>query len=252
MSIFTKPNMILVFSNVIFFIIVQTLFFNFVASKQFNVVLRDKADILNQYISQDKDAQKKYKEYRESKEVSSINKLSSKQEKNRKKENRSLIGSWIGIPLLLSTAILMFLIIGILLDKNSNWDKVDTVLLTLIVGAYATELLFYLGIVSQYEFYGDQQIFHKIYSEVNNNVNKEPVTEAGKKYKKYLDIIVNTTYRNGGNVNDVRKKYKKHKHQVPELDENIVLTYANLVKNSADSFINFDDIKLKAYNPQTM
>ena len=46
-------NLIVVFCNVIFFIVVQTLFFKFIASKQFNVVLADKVGIINELAKQE-------------------------------------------------------------------------------------------------------------------------------------------------------------------------------------------------------
>ena len=54
-------------------------------------------------------------------------------------------------------------------SNQPNWSGVDNVLLSFVLAAYATEILFYIGIVRKFKFYGDQQIFSTIYKKIMRN-----------------------------------------------------------------------------------
>lgn len=173
MDMFKSPNMIIAFVNILFFIVVQTIFFKFVASKQFNVVLEDKVDILNSYLAKDPEALQSVKAWKSSPEYLVLEQTALMQEKKREELNIELIKSWVGIPFLLAVVILtIFLYMLFKANSPDKWTGVDTAVLSLVVGAYATEILFYLTIVRQYEFYGDIQIYNKLYSDIHHDIRK--------------------------------------------------------------------------------
>jgi hypothetical protein len=167
MKMFKNSNMVIAFLNIIFFIIVQTLFFKYFASKQFNTVLENKIDILNTYSELDPQAKEIIDAHLNSPQAAFIKEIAEYQELEREELNNKLIKKWIGIPLTLSI-ILLIILFSLLLREDSvnRWNGSDTAVLSLIVGAYATELMFYFGIVRQYEFYGDMQLVNKLYSNV--------------------------------------------------------------------------------------
>src|SRR5271170_5552619 len=99
-NVFDSANMVIVLANIIFFMIVQTLFFKYVASKQFNIVLEDKAGIVGEYLKHDPAANEKYRQFKNSEKAKSIEKAAKEQEAIREKENMSSTLIWIGIPLL--------------------------------------------------------------------------------------------------------------------------------------------------------
>ena len=101
--LFASPNMIITFSNVIFFIVVQTFFFKYIASKQFNVVLSDKVGILNEYLKYDPEMTESIKQFTTSEEANEIKSKAKIQEKEREKLNKQRIKLWVGVPLVIAT-----------------------------------------------------------------------------------------------------------------------------------------------------
>ena len=79
---------------------------------------------------------------------------------------------WIGIPF---GACILFLIMSVIVQINlgSSWTSSDTFLLIMIVSAYATELVIYFGIMKQYEFIGDNQLYYLIYKKVKNKLENK-------------------------------------------------------------------------------
>lgn len=172
-EIFRLSNMIIMFSNILFFIVVQTLFFKYIASKQFEIVLEDKVDILNEYLKYDEQQKEKIKVYMEKEETKELIKKGNEQEKKRDKLNNNLIMKWIGIPFII-VLIIFIASVGRLKLQGKYWTKIHTGLLLLVVTAYLTELFIYFGIVKQYQFYGDQKIYSTLYNNLYelNELNK--------------------------------------------------------------------------------
>ncbi|VBB18000.1 hypothetical protein YASMINEVIRUS_463 [Yasminevirus sp. GU-2018] len=246
-EVFVSSNMIVVFANIIFFMIVQTLFFKYVASKQFNIVLEDKADIVEQYLKHDSKANLIYKKFRESGDAKTLRELAEKQEAERESINTSNTMMWIGIPFIIGVLFLVFFV-GRLYFKSEVWDSVDTILLSFVVFAYATEILFYLGIVRKYQFYGDQSIYSNVYSEINDNVNKEPVTPEGKKLQANLEEMVSKISQIGGDASTylakVRKFYNDNKEKFAGVDEHYVIAYVKNRATNVTDFVNFNTLNM--------
>jgi len=165
---FESSNMIIMLFNILFFIVVQTLFFKKVASQQFSNVLKDKVDILNTYLNQDAETTLEMKTYLESDKVKQIYEKANIQEKERIDINNTLTNNKIWYPFIP----LIFLLIGgfIFGLRFSNifgkWSNTDSWILSLVVLAYTTELMFFFQIVRKYEFYGDQRIYSSLYSTI--------------------------------------------------------------------------------------
>ena len=192
-EVFQVPNMIILVSNVIFFIVVQTFFFKYKASQQINTVIKEKLDILNTYLNYDPELKQKIVDYKTSSEFKEKKKKAEKNAEWRNIENWKLIVKYILPVFGLFTVILIILI---LLDrlpvKTTKWVGVDTAIGSLVFLAYSTEILFYFGMVRQYTFYGDHELTYNVYSSL-------------KKYhtfnnKKYLNAsLLNTK------LNDINK-----------------------------------------------
>lgn len=162
-ELFRLSNMVVMFSNILFFIVVQTLFFKYVASKQFEIVLEDKVNILNEYLKYDKEQKEKIKIYMEKKETIELIKKGNEQKEKREKLNNNVIIRWIAIPFII-VLIIFIASIGRLKIQGKYWTKIHTGLLLLVVTAYLTELFIYFGIIKQYQFYGDQKIYSTLYN----------------------------------------------------------------------------------------
>ena len=168
-KVMNGKNLIVVFCNVIFFIVVQTLFFKFIASKQFNVVLGDKVGIINDLAKHDPFTSKQINKYLKSKAAKELEKKAKVQSEMREIKNRELIKKWIGPPLAGALILLLLSYLRMKKSNQPNWSGVDNVLLSFVLAAYATEILFYIGIVRKFKFYGDQQIFSTIYKKIMRN-----------------------------------------------------------------------------------
>lgn len=227
-KVFAPANLIVIFANVMFFMIIQTLFFRYIASKQFNVVIRDKANIMNEYLKYNKEASKEYDVYKNSKEVNEIKKNAKKQFKERDGINIDNTKTWIGIPFSIVLFILVVLVGMIFYNKNNTWDSVDTVLLSLVVLAYATEVVFYIGLVRQYQFYGDQSIYSGLYDTISEKVDKEPISVEGKNAKKLIRDIISSSE----STSDAIYKYNLVKDQIPDITEDYIVRLSNLKYNT--------------------
>jgi hypothetical protein len=242
--VFESSNMIVILANIIFFMVVQTLFFKYVASRQFNIVLEDKANIVEEYLKHDPKANTKFREFKNSDRAKEIKKAANEQEKIREAENMSNTMTWIGIPLLIVVSFLIFFI-GKLFFKKEEWDTTDSILLSFVVFAYMIEVLFYLGIVRQYQFYGDQAIYDNLYRKINESVNKYPATIKGRELDNTLDDTVMTYMKNSNNINDVKTYYDANKSKFGGMDLN---TFTALVKTNTANVdivdsVNFDALK---------
>ena len=202
-STFTGANLLGIFSNVFLFVFVQTAFFYFVASKQFNNVLASKVDIVNTYLQHDNKAKEEMKVFLNSDEVKEVQRLAKEQEEKRNEANIELIKKDI-LPLLIVVGGLVALVIyAMYTNKANQWsgfDKTDQVLLWSVLLAYSTELLFFFGIVRQYEFYGDHAIINKFYENIQNRFDG----------KGYLDIdrTVKQVSDNYQKVSELNKEYQ--------------------------------------------
>lgn len=237
--VFDSPNMIIVLSNIIFFMVVQTLFFKYVASKQFNIVLEDKANIVGEYLKHDPDANEKFRKFKNSDDAQNIKKNADAQQAIREKQNWSSTLMWVGVPLLIIVALLIFFIVR-LFFKNEVWDTTDTMLLSFVVFAYMVEVFFYIGVVRPYQFYGDQSIYDNLYHKINERINKDPVTATGKQLDTILELTVTKIMEKTGSIDEVRKYFEANKQKFGGLDVNSVIAYAKSKTVGLIDSINFN------------
>lgn len=153
-----KPNdWIIILANVLFFMVVQTYFFKYIASQQYEYVLETKLQFLRTlakhnpefaYLIQhsNRDAQEKYKKTAES------------QHEQRKKANDSLEFMYCWIPIICTSA----LIVAIIFFKHQKWTRIDTYNLLFVMLAYSTELFIFFFVIRKYLFIGDNNLWTRI------------------------------------------------------------------------------------------
>lgn len=169
MGIFSSNNMVVNISNVICFITIQTLFFYFIASKQFNKLLIDKTEIVSSYITHNPDLRSTAKHYFGGPEWKDIVDKGHQQSTRRTNANLELIQQKI-VPLVLVALGVLGCFVYKLVHNNEPWTHIDTILLTLVLGAFTTEFLFFIGIVSQYQHYGDHAIYYKLLKSIRDKL----------------------------------------------------------------------------------
>lgn len=157
-------HIILILLNVLIFIIFQTIFFYFVGSKQIDIIVEDKMDIINTYLSYNTTAKNNLKTYLESNsDINTILENADEDEATRINSNLNLIGVWIGIPCVV-IIILLIICAFIMYALKIKWTGIDNVGLILVLCAYLTEIVLYFGVIKKYNFIGDQTIYSFMYS----------------------------------------------------------------------------------------
>jgi hypothetical protein len=224
-DIFKSANIIIIFVNIVVFMIMQILFFRYIASNQFTSVLRDKANIFEAYLKYDPETAKKYKLLKSSNKVKNIEKIAESQEMERDESNNLSMFIWTGTPIILIFLIIVVFII-LLFFRKEKWDDVDTILLLSVVFVYSTEILSYYIIINKYQFYGDQAICRDIYSTLKNNVDTKPITTKGKIYYELLNGMANDININI-NINKNKQIYSSESSLSSDID--IVRNY--FIKN---------------------
>jgi len=260
-DIFETPNLIITFTNILFFIIVQIWFFKNFASQQVDTVLKNKLHIVSTYLNYDLDSKKNilekikkinedYKKYIEFKNKgesdekifsrlpelkNNIKRLSIKNKQWRNDENWKSIKSKLG-PIIIGLLIVIFISIIYQIfisktpwrNKDGGFFSVNTSLFILILGAFTTEILFYLGMVKQYIYYGDHDIYERLYSDLRNNYM----------FKPKLDLL-NLNIKDGKTIKELEK----------ELDGEIDKIYDKLLtdKDIHDDVLALLDTKKQEY-----
>lgn len=191
MGVFSSPNMIISFTNIIFFIIIQILFFRNISSKQFNNVLTDKINILNSYMRNNRRFRDAVDNHIRSSEESVMIRATD-QEKDRVRHNDRSMMMWLGLPLLICVGMLVLSIVNQNRSSNKDeWTSIHSTLLTLSIGVYLSEILFYYGVVRQYQFYGDHHIYSRMYDGIHSGISREPITEEGRVLRDDIRRVLN-------------------------------------------------------------
>jgi hypothetical protein len=154
-------NIILMLTNIIFFMIVQTLFFIFIAAKQYDVILKEKINFVNEF----NDNLEDYKFINIIKTIigGKYNTLASNQENNRNSKNiKSFIKFILPFILIIFTILCIYVFLIITSDKN-DWKPYHYFILGTILFAFSTELFYFFFIVKRYVMVGDSEMLYKIF-----------------------------------------------------------------------------------------
>lgn len=161
-----KYNWIGIVCNVLFFMVVQTGFFYYIASNQYQNVLESKLKLLN--VLKEKNKTIEYRLNNIKQQSQDLKITAETQKINREKNNIQLTkdycGKSIGAGLILLVFVLLFT------NSKRSWAHSDTINLLIIVFGYSTEILFFFFIVRKYQFVGDQYMISSIleYSDLEN------------------------------------------------------------------------------------
>lgn len=163
-----KYDWIIVLVNVIFFMIVQTLFFKFVASKQYADVLVSKIDLIKLFLSKEPEKQSEFNDYK-NEYLKTNNEKALQQQRARDKTNKELTRKYCLNLILLGIVVLIVTVL--FMKSKTQWNDVYTLSLVLVLLSYTTELCFFFFIVEKYEFVGD----HYIIANIVDNVRKRSI-----------------------------------------------------------------------------
>lgn len=154
-----RNDYIPIFTNVLFFICIQTIFFIYVASKQFENILINKINIINIISNNNPYIRSLIHNYKNN---YSPTKNFDKILYEREIYNNELLLIYCGVPMIIISMILIYIIFFMKSDKP--WNKVDTLSLFFVTLAYLTELFLFFCVISQYIFIGDINLIYKFFN----------------------------------------------------------------------------------------
>jgi hypothetical protein len=158
-----------IFTTVLFFIVVQTLFFQYIASKQYDNILLYKSS----FISQLGNYNSSIKELINVLKTNAKENLKENAEKSKNKRdilNYKLLVKYCLFPIIIVSFILLIILIYTFTQKTKKWSYIESISLLLILGSYLTELYFFFFIIRNYEIIGDHEIFYKSLNSFSNNL----------------------------------------------------------------------------------
>lgn len=163
--------------------VVQTLFFKLVASKQYVNVLNSKMDLIDTFLEKDSEAQEEVNRFK--REYLETNRgKAAEQEALREKINTEL--TQIYSYKIIAAAVVVLLGILIFMKSKTPWSRLYTLSLLLVLLGYTTELLFFFFIVQKYEIVGDQYIISHIAHRIHHLFQNEKAKRQAKIEETFL------------------------------------------------------------------
>ena len=182
-----------IFTTVLFFYVIQTLFFKYIASNQYNNLLLQKARFLTKLGKYNTSIAALIEEMKKNAEVNLKTKALESQ-KIRERINKRLIFNYCVIPIIVVSSILLLIVIYSLFTKSKkSWSYIETISFILILGSYLTELYFFFFMVQKYEIVSDDELTYKLFKHLNNTIEEKINTIDFNKTTTTTSIIPNNT-----------------------------------------------------------
>lgn len=159
-----RNDWIVIFSNVLFFMVVQTFFFRYVVSKQYENVLVSKLEMVKTLASKNENVKQYIEEFKRE-TIANYKNIATEKEIKRNIENKKLTLKYCWSLIIIVTVVLTGLAIYSVyghLSGSHKWTLPDTLNMLFVLLAYSTEIFFYFFIVRKYEFVGDNYIITNV------------------------------------------------------------------------------------------
>lgn len=161
-AFFDPLNMIPVFLNILVFMCVQIVFFWFVASRAVLDAFADKAKYIHDLAQRDPVTNASMLAYLTSESAMvDIPKMAAEQKRQRDEENLRLVFGTLGPPIGFALGMLIFFFL-VMLVRGKKFTSVDLLLISLVLFAYSTELVFFFVLVKNYMYLGDVEFLNSI------------------------------------------------------------------------------------------
>jgi hypothetical protein len=183
MNMVEPSNIVVILINVIFFMIIQIIFFKHILSKKINDVIVDKTNIFNMYIQHNKVLGNEIEKYMSSEHRNRLKVVAREQKADRDNYNNTSANIWVYIPIIMSIFALSYFLYKIYTSPNreSIQENNGYVSLVLPVILYICGILIFYYVIDHHEYYGDHELFSRIYSTICNNITKTCTTIPGEK-----------------------------------------------------------------------
>lgn len=162
-NVFDPSNLLILFANLLAFVLLQTTFFWFVASRNVEQVLEDKSVYVSDLLSKRGVSLEMLRTYLDSDEMRALPKKAEEQREMREQINWELLKTYI-MPVVIALVCVLVLIFFSLAIRRQPLTSIDLFLLFLVLGAFSTELYFYLTVTSQLIHLGDSRVAFAVFS----------------------------------------------------------------------------------------
>jgi hypothetical protein len=162
-----KHEIFLLLFSIMIFMIIQTIFFNFIISKEYNEVLKEKMNSIKYFFSNNKNLKIKFDKFKDD-YLLKHKKIAEEQTKKREDINTDLYIKHCVIPILIVFVIIIIFLFVYLLDTK-YWSFVHIFNLFLILIVYIPEFIIYFLVIKKYQYIGNTEIIYNIYKKINTN-----------------------------------------------------------------------------------
>jgi hypothetical protein len=170
---FNSYTWINILLTVLFFIIVQTLFFLYIVSKQYDSVILAKAELIK-LMAENNNKFKLYIDTIKEENIEELERNAAIANARRYELNKELVIKYCFIPANVVGGLLLLTILYSLFNfKGPKWTYIETISLFLIITSYLTELYFFFFIVKKYEMVGDIEILYNVSNSISQNAAKQ-------------------------------------------------------------------------------
>lgn len=156
----SKADWIIIISTVLFFMIIQTLFFKYEASIQYQTVIESKLDVARILSKRNVHVEEFIKKLKS--DSTMLKEIHDQQQSKRQLHNDTLTLYYCWIPIIITVSILLL----ILATGNIKWSSSNNMGLFFVFLSYITELIFFFFVVQKYEFVGDEYIISRLFNKI--------------------------------------------------------------------------------------
>ena len=170
---FNSYTWINILLTVLFFIIVQTLFFLYIVSKQYDDIILAKVKLITM-LGEKNEVVKLYIDTIKQQQLDNLEEKAAIANYKRYELNKELVIKYCFIPANVIGGLLILALLYSVINVNGpKWTYVETISLVLILTSYLTELYFFFFIVKKYEMIGDTEIIYNVSKSVSESVYKQ-------------------------------------------------------------------------------
>lgn len=163
-EVFGLENMFVFLCNLLAFVLLETVFFWFVASHSIDRVVEEQAIVFSNYLIDSKQKDLFIKQYLQNELATQILPERAKEVRDkREKDNWNLVMTYI-FPIVVALGIVIVLVRLFLFLRGKPLTTIDYFLLFLVLTSFSTELYFYLTVSSQIIFFPTASLLESLYN----------------------------------------------------------------------------------------
>jgi C4-dicarboxylate transporter len=145
--------------------VIQIIFFNFVISKEYDEIIKEKLVTVQYYISKDENLLKEFKRLKKE-NLKKFEEKAKLQEQAREKINKNLYLYYCIIPIL--CLLFVFIVFNLVFKFSNSLTEIQWINFLLVIFVYTPEVIIFLYVVKKYQYIGNVEILSKIYNNLTN------------------------------------------------------------------------------------